>query len=343
MQRSTLIAVTVFGILVVAAGWVMTRKPERGIQRINFAGLQASLIDRIVVTGAHPVELKKDGAVWRLANGREADNDAVQALLNTALRVTSSDVLAQDANHSLDYDVDDAKGEHVQLFSVGTEMANFVVGKSMTGGAAVRAGDLVFRVANLAPTAFAHSPADWMQRRMFTERLEDLKRVNIQLAGAPAYTLVRNEKSWELAENENADLVPDPNAMPDFRFDPGAAQALAAAVVGLRASEILDADPGLEVTKLGPGADVFTFFMNDKALAAQAGSKEVSRTLRLGASREDKGLYAQVEGRKEVVLLPAYAAAALRKQRTDLRDLTIMLPFDVNQVQALTLNTGSGR
>ena len=101
MRRSTVIALGVFAILLVAAGWVLSRKPERGIQRINFSGLQASLIDRISVTGAHPIELTKDGLNWHMANGREADGDVVQNLLANSLKVVSSDVLAQDANHSL--------------------------------------------------------------------------------------------------------------------------------------------------------------------------------------------------------------------------------------------------
>ena len=340
MQRSTLIAVVVFGVLLVAAGWVLTRKPERGIQRVNFSGLQASLIDRVVVSGGHAMEAKKDGNLWRLANGREADGDLLQNLLASTLRISSSDVLAQDANHSLDYDVDSAKGEHVQLFSLGTQMADFVVGKSMTGGAtAVRSGDLVFRVANLSPVAFAHSPAEWLQRRMFAEKMDEVKRLNVRLAGAEPYNLFKAEKGWELAQDANAQAAAV-EAGSEFRFDAGAGQALVAAVVGARAQDILDADPGIGVTQLGPEADSLTFYLRDNAIAEQGGDKGVSRTLRLGATREDKSVYAQVEGRKEVVVLPAYAATALRKQRTDLRDLTIMLGFDVNQVEAITLDSG---
>lgn len=352
MQRSTVMAMGVFVVLLLAAGWVLTRKPERGIQRINFSGLQASLIDRISVTGAHPIELTHDGAVWHLANGREADGDLVQNLLTNSLKVVSADVLAQDANHSLDYDVDALKGEHVQLSSLGTVMADFVVGKSMSGGAAVREGDLVFRVANLPTTAFAHSPTEWTQRRLFTEKPDEVTRVSVRLAGREPYTLVRTDRAWELANagaevnaragvdaNDSADPsgAMNASAAPDFRFDPAAAQALVAALVGLRANEILDTDPGPGVTKLGPEADALTFFPRTPGAAEPAG---VSRTLLLGASREDKSLYAQVQGRKEVVLLPSYAALALRKERTDLRDLAIMLPFDVNQAQALTVNDG---
>ena len=80
MNRTTLTALAVFAILLLAVVLRVGQETERGISRISLAHVKPDAIDRIVVRGDNPAEFRKDGEIWRLANGREAEANAVMRL-----------------------------------------------------------------------------------------------------------------------------------------------------------------------------------------------------------------------------------------------------------------------
>ncbi|HET6345680.1 MAG TPA: DUF4340 domain-containing protein [Myxococcota bacterium] len=330
MQRSTWLACGVFALLAAAAVMTLTRKPERGIQRLQFTGIDPNGVDRIEVTGPMPVALHRDGAVWRVEGGREADADAVGDLLVTTARVSSSDVVTEDPNRFSDLEVDEAKGASVRLVARGKPLAAFVVGKGLTGGTAVRVGDTVFKAGGgVHAGLYVRAASDWLERRLLRDRLEDIARLHVRLKGQPPYTLVHKGSTWELLD--------DPATPAGFRFDPLMAQTLASAVLGARAAQILDHDPGADVTHLDADADTVTVFYTDAVAQAQ---KTPSRAIALGADLPDGGsVYAHVEGTGDVVTLPTHMAAGLRKPLDTLRDLTLMA-FDPAKVTAVSLSDG---
>jgi len=306
MKKSTAIVAVVFVALLVGAYWLMSKKPERGITRISFAAVDKDKIDRVVIGGPNATELRKQGEQWQLASGKEADADAVKRLVEAIPKVDSTDLVTKDEARFAELEVNDDKGAAVTAFANGVEVAKFVVGKAASGGANVRVGSAVYVVPGLAAHLFSKPASSWQQLKLFADKIEDVSRVEVTLAGQPSYALIKKDDNWEL---EDAKLAPA-----NFRFDKNAARSLVSSLVNARASKVLDSDPGADKTALTDKADLLAF----------VGKEGAKRTLQLGATGDDKSVYARAGGKPDVYQLAEYSAKNLRKQVTDLRDFGMM-------------------
>lgn len=330
MNKSTLIALVVFAALAGAVVWSMGRAPERGISRISFAELDAGKIDRLEIAGPNPVKLKKDGDLWRLEDGKEADEAAVKRAAEAVAKVASSDLVTRSAERFAELEVDEAKGTRVQAFAGSQQLADFVVGKAATGGAHVRVGDEVYAVKQVFQNIYSKPAATWLERRFFKQGVADAARLEVRLAGQTPYAMAKKDGKWGL---EDASLMPQ-----GFAFDANAAASLAGAVAGLRAKDIIDPKPGAEVTKLEADFDAFII-----AFAGKEGEPDTTAKLRLGAAREDdKSVFAMVEGRDTLYVIPEGTAKSLRKSLLDLRDLA-MMSLETGKAKRLTISSGKDR
>ncbi len=331
MKKSTLVAVVVFLALLGGVVWTMSRAPERGITRMSFAEVDVAAIDRLEMTGKHAVELSRDGELWKVKSGKEADSAAAKRAAEAIKEITSSDFVTSDPARYAEFEVDDEKGTRVKAYAKGQPVAEFVVGKTASGGSHIRVGGDVFVVKRVYTSTFAREGSQWLERKLFGDKLADATRVEVSLAGQAPYALVKKESKWEL---ENAVGLPQ-----GFRFDAAQASSLVSSLVNARADEILDADPGLETTKLGPESDLLAFVVE----TGEGESKtSVRRELRLGASKEDKKVYAQVSGKPDVVTLAEWTAKSLRKAPADLRDLKFM-SLETDKVVKLDIQDGRER
>ena len=306
MGKGTLLAAAVFAGLIAVTYFSLRQPAERGVQRLSFPQYDKDAVTGITITGKNPIELKKADGKWQVSDGKPADETAVKALLEAIGKVDSTDVLTSHTDKYAAMEVDDEKGVHVVASAGAKHVAEFTVGKAAAGATNIRAGDTVYAVRGVFPYAFSKPAAQWHQLKLFTDALDDVSRVEVTLAGAPTYALVKKDNKWEL---EDTKIVPD-----GFRFDPDMARTLASSLVNLSAKEILDKDPGVDTTKLNGPTDTFTFTGKD-------GSK---REVHLGASLADKSVYAKVTGRDDVYTLVEITAKNLRKAPTDFRALTLM-------------------
>jgi hypothetical protein len=318
MNKSAVIALIVFVVLGAAAVTLMREKPERGITRLTFASMDPDKTDRIVVEGPTPVVLERKADTWKLGE-LDADPNAVTNLLTTVKRVDSTEVVSRNRTRFSELEVDGDKAVHVQTFSGGAKTADFFVGTATAGGSNVRVDDTVYLVKRLYKGAFAREHAQWLDRKLFADKVEDVTRVDVQLTGKEPYTLVKDGKDWKLDDASAAKLAKG------FRFDRSAASSFAAALVAAQASDVLADSPDDATTGLGDEADSLSF---------QLGSGD-PRTLRLGATK-DGNVYARASTRKEIVTLPENVTKSLRKQLTDLRDLSLM-DLDVSSAKRLTI------
>lgn len=305
MKKGTLVALVVFVALLAGAALTLNKKPERGITRLSFAAVDTAGIDRLQITGANPVELHKKDGKWVLANGKEADANAVKAALEAIPKIDSSDVVSTSTERHAELEVDEAKGAHVVATAGGKTVADFVVGKTGASGAMVRQGDAVYSVRGVSTFQFSKPASSWMQLKLFTDALDDVTRLEVALEGQAPYALVKNESEWQLE---------DPSVAPaGFRFDANAARTLVSSAVNLRVKEYVDPDPGAEATGLDKG-DVIVFVGKDGA----------RRELRMGKAREDRSVFARIADRDDVFALHEFHARALRKGVADLRAMTLM-------------------
>ncbi len=341
MRRTTLLAVLVFFGLGALAALVMTRNPERGIVRMSLAGIDLSVVDRMEISGPMPVVLRRDGNIWRLANDREADLRTVQGALSLVPQIASSDQLTTDSSRFAFFEADDTAGHSVVLRSSDTPVVRFVVGKSLAGGAAVRVGDAVYKVAHFFPGAFARPANEWLEKRIIKKELDDVAQVQVHLHGQSPYAVGVQDANWA--------LVPLPQVTyPALRFDPEAARLLAMGLANLRAHEILDADPGVATTHLSAEqADSFKIVLKDEGEGLVPGTKPEggasATTLLLGANKDEHSIYAKLDGRSDVYLLTDGTAQALRKKLVDLRNLTLMQPVVEQDVRQILIQNGKAK
>jgi hypothetical protein len=274
------------------------------------------------VQGAKPIELVRDGDTWK-AGGQRADAAAVERLLATVKRVDSGDVVTRNQDRFDELEVDTEKGTPVQAYAGAAKVADFIVGSTSGAGANVRVGDTVYLVKQVSKAAFARERSQWLDRKLFADDASTVTRVDVKLAGSAPYVLVKDGEDWK---------PEDPSALPEkFRFDRKAARNLVTSLVSAQAKDIVEADPGDEATGLGDAADTLAF---------QAGGE--SRTLRIGAKKDDGSVYARTSTRSEVVTLPEYLAKSLRKPLADLRDLALM-DFDAGAAKRLEITDRDDR
>lgn len=332
MKKSTLVAASVFLMLVGAVIWSQGRKPQRGISRISFAEVDPGRITKVEIEGKNPVVLTKDGETWRVASGKEADANMVDRMVETISKIDTTDLVTHSTEKHAELEVDAEKGAHVMAYAAGKKVADLWVGKAAAGGSYVRVGDDVYIAKQVFASSFSREASAWLQRKLFDAKIADVTKVTVQLAGAEPYTLVNQDGAWDI---EDASVLPK-----GFRFDKGRARSLASALVNARAKDILDAPPGPVDTKLGEGADVLAIFVEEGEGDAKSSSR---MELRLGATNEeDKSVYAQVAGKEDVVTLAEYTAEALRKAPTDFRDLRVM-DFEQDKVTEVSISAGNLR
>jgi len=317
MNKSTWIALLVFAGLAAAAVVSLREKPERGITRISFAEVVPARVDRLVIKDKDKgeVELKRDGGEWKI-DGKRADGEAVDRLLDVIHGVNSSELETSNAERFAEMEVDDAKGASVQVYSGGHEVANFVVGGAGAAGSHVRVGESVYAVRGLYRASLTRDRSGWVEKRLFFDAPDDVTRVEVALSGAAPYALVKDAATWK---------PEDTAALAGKRFDGNAAATLVRSLVSARAAEVLDSDPG-EAAGLAASTDVLRY-------TTAAGE---TRTLTLGAAQDDGSVYARSSAREPVVTLRKGTAESLRKPLRALRDLALM-SFDIGAARKLEI------
>lgn len=318
MNKTTILAVLVFAGLIGATAYTLREKPERGITRLSFTNVSPAEIDRVVISGPNAIELRREGDAWK-AGDKAADADAVTRLLESIQRMESSELATRNAERFAEMQVDDDKGARVQVFSKGKTVADFVVGGSVPGGTHVRAADGVYAVKGVFSGTFSRTRSAWYDRRLFTDKPEEVTRVEVALSAQKPWALVKQDTAWRL---EDATAL-----AAGQRFDAQAAASLVQSLVNGRALDLPDQDPGPEGSGLTDAADRISF-----QLAAGSPAREI----RLGKDAEGGTVYARVSTRPDLVTLPSSLAKSLRKQPSDLRDLTVMA-FDPSAATRLAV------
>jgi hypothetical protein len=320
MNKSTLLAVLVFVALAVGAVSTMREKPERGITRISFTQIDPDAVDRLVIRGADEVVLTREGELWKI-NGKRADGSAVERILESIAGLSSSDLATESEERFAELEVNEEKGTAVQVFLADQKLAELVIGSSARGGSHVRVGDAVYTVRGIHRAAFAREADSWIEKRIFFDDVDAVTRVEVALADQPAYALVKEDAAWKL---EDPTLMP-----PGERFDADLASRLIRSLVGARAAELLDEDPGA-AAGLGAGADQLRFSVGDAE----------QRSLALGSAQEDGAVYARSSEREPVLTIRQGTVAELRKTVRELRDLSL-LAFDTGTVEKIAIGDGA--
>ncbi|HSI03973.1 MAG: DUF4340 domain-containing protein [Myxococcota bacterium] len=319
MKKSTLVILAVF-IVLAGLAFVFLKKPaERGITRLSLPKFEVKDVDTLTVAGPMAIELKKSGEVWTLADGREADQSAVTRAVEGAAKLQSSDLLARGSEHYAAYEVDDAKGAHVTFKKDGKAVSDFIVGKSVSGGTAVRVGDDVYAAKGVSAGLYAKPATSWLERKLFSQNIGDATKLEVRIAGEEAYALVKENEAWTFEGGVPA----------GFKLDSGVAAGLVAQVVNLRAKDVLATASA--VTAAG-AEDVFVITW-----------KEGASTLHIPRVPADAdNLHAAIDGKPRAFVLSEGTVSPVRKRKLDLRDASLM-SFDNTKAVGLTIADGANK
>jgi hypothetical protein len=312
MRKTTWLILMIFALLL-AFGIYKLKKPfERGIERLSLAQIQPDLLTRITMTGAEPVDLIRDGKIWRLNDGRLADAVYVQRLLDALPKIASSDQVTADKDRYAEFNVSDDKGTTLKAYQGQKLVADFVIGTG-NNKLLVRSGKQVFRVNNIAPSALVHKSDAWIEHKLLDAEPSDVTRLEVQLKGEKPYVLIRDGDNWKMVDPT---LLP-----PGFRFDPNATRNLIASLMALRAQSFADKEPG-EAT------DIFKITTQDKTYELQ-----------LLGDAGNNTRYARVVGSKDTAVLPEASVKNILKTPFDFRDLSLMT-FDIDKINRLEIVSG---
>ncbi len=332
MNRTTLVAVGVFVLLLVGVFATQRDTPERGIERVSFSSLEKDRVDVLEIRGPNEVTLTKNDGQWRVDGvGKDADASMVERALDQLMKVETSDLVTKSEKRFEDLGVSEEKGVKVVAKDGGKELASFILGNGASGGSYLRVDDRVFAAEGIYKGTYDREADSWLDRRVFRgRRIDDVEKLTVALQGQPPFDLVKKDGVWALGDGVQ---VPE-----GFRFDKNAARNVASTLVNLRARDIV-LDGVVADTGLGEGADAFALTFA-KGESNDAGTV----TLRLGAAvpqgeeEKDPGqVYAMVDARAdEVITLLDSQAQNLRRGLDALRDLKVM-DFDPAKATKLSI------
>ncbi len=305
MRRATLISLLVFGSLLVLVLLMLGQKAERGMRRMDLTQIDVTAVDHISIRGASPVELMREGDLWRI-DGRPANAYSVKALLESMAHMRSSDLLVDGGQDLGEYGLDEAQALHVLLKGSGKKLAEFAVGEAAGGGAYVLVDEAVFLVKKVFPRTFNRKLSDWHELKLFDVKLDQVERMSIRPAQAAPWNLIKDGAAWRLEPKR------------DLRLDQDVVRRL---------GDVDFAKAGLE-----KGYEVLRF----------EGKAGLSGELHLGAASGENDVFARVAGRDDLFVLRGYLAKNLRKVPEDLRSLKPMA-FDVEKVVGLQLHDGEAK
>ncbi len=321
MSKSTLVGLVVSGALMGILAGCTGNDQAAGNTEVSFTALPRDQVDRIEINDRVTTVLVRRGNHWFIQGGRRADPSSIQQVLETIMKIHSSEVVSRDPQSYAEYRVDETTGVEVAVSGGGRELAHFVIGSGGPGSSNVRVAGDVFRVPEVYAGSFKRKGTGWADRTIIELESKDIAEVSFQIA-EDAYTLVSTDSGWQ---------VKDTSALPEgFRFDARGAAELVSELLGLRVREFIEADPGPDVTGLAAGADVVT--LRPKAPGAHA------LVLKLGSGRADDTVYAALST-GDIFTLSKHTAARLRTQLMALRDLDLM-DFDPDEVRELALRDG---
>lgn len=321
MNKSTLIAVGVFVVLLVVALATREGQVSEGMATFQWKPVERSAITRLELTGANQALLVKAGAGWTVADPAKpteafaTDEAQVNALLDAvaALKVKTWVTAKKDRHAELE--VDEAKAAKLTVSGDQGVLGTVLLGKpSQSGGRYVRAPgqDDVF-VAD-GPLAYAarKDVAGFRKRALISLKADDLVGLEVK----------KKDQRLEVTLRDGAWTLESP-APANYRFDPQAAAQLARAFASLSAQDFAK-DGAADTSSV-----VVTARAKDGAAVTVSLGTESNGTVPL-----------RLENDAQVYQVPAYQAQQLAKTVEDLRDLRLW-SYEAAKVQKVSVTAGA--
>ncbi|MFO0593899.1 MAG: DUF4340 domain-containing protein [Myxococcaceae bacterium] len=331
MKRSTVIAVAVFAVLLIA--WFATREPQVsvGIHRFELAPVTADAIQEISVTapaaapatGKVTLVLRKAGTAWTVESSKRAgkpwpaDPNVAQQLASALVDLKAPDFITARPEKLAELELDDEKG-----IAIKAPQRELVIGKtSKNGGGYVRRAGTNDVYVTLSPLPWlAHRTLiDFRDKHVTTlPGADSVAKLTVTPPGAEPFSLTNTEGKW-------AATTPLP---PGFRLD---AEAVARMATTLTSLQAVDFSEGSNLEAEGLGTP-WSFALEGKD------GKVV--TVKLGSKRADGRSALMKDGDPDatIALMPPWVGEQLSAGLEGLRDLRAF-EVDAAHAQKVTITT----
>ncbi|MDP2270125.1 MAG: DUF4340 domain-containing protein [Archangium sp.] len=316
MNKSTLIAVAVFGALAIAFFATRETEVKVGVRKLELTPVSSDALVEMVFGN---INLRSTAGTWTVGIGDKrysADEGQVKAALEALAGLKSDDFVTDRPEKHAELEVDSAKGLAVTASTGAGVVRELVLGKaSRTGGAYVRAAksDAVFALNGALPYLARKDVTAWRKKSIATTKVDDLLRVTFTPPSSAPWSLVSDSGSWKL----------EAQTPKDYRFDPAAAHRLVSQLCTLTAQDFTEARVEAPLTQ------VKAELKDGKSLVLQ-----------LGAKRADGTAPLSIEGDAQTYLLASWVVEQLTKDPEALRD-TRLLRFDPAEVERVSLVTSA--
>lgn len=338
MNRKTLIALAVLGILVVVAV-VVTRQPEKGQvtgeRPRPIPKLAAGSFDTLTVTkGASTTTIKKDGDKYEITApaAHPADQSVAKTAFESIEKLSFGDVVSDQKDKQKEFELDD-KALKVAIKKGDQVLAELLIGKSVGGNTLVRVPgkDEVWQALGSFRYSLDRDTTGWRDKTITTFPQADAEKVEIKTRdGGHAVVKKEGADKWSVVES-TVKIDKLDNTVPT-----GIVAALGSWTTNDFADDAKPADTGLD----NP-ADTVTVSLK--------GGKTVS--VLIGNKKGDDELYVKKGDAPQIYLVKRYNLDRIDKKPIDLRDKTLCdIPeSDLGQVavthekDSYTLTRGAGK
>jgi len=310
MNRKTLTALVILGVLIVAAV-VVLRQPEKG-ERVGdrprpIAKLPAGSFDTLTVTkGASTTTIKKTGDKYEITAPvtYPADDTVAKQAFEALEKLEFSDVVSDQKAKHAEFELDD-KALKVTVKKGDQVVADLLIGKSVGGNTLVRVPgkDEVWQALGSFKYNFDRDATNWRDRNITKFNLADAEKITIKdKSGGHATFKKEAGDKWSVVESS----PPIPKL--DDQVAPGIVSTMAAWTTNEFADGVKPEDTGLATPNTTITVDV-------------KGGKPV--TVMFGNKKGDDEVYAKTADSPQVFVLKRYNADRVNRRPIDFRDKTV--------------------
>lgn len=327
MNRSTLVALGAFVVLLAAALLTRESKVSVGVQKLSLPTIDPASVTALEISGSNKALLTLDSNGWQVADPAApakkfaADEGQVKNALTQLSELRAGDFVTENTAKHAELEVDETKGLKVKVSSAAPgPVLDLIIGKAAKtgGGAYVRlaASNAVFTANSAVGYALRKNVAAWRKKTLSIAALADVQKISMSPVTGDGFILERGEgDTWSLEGDVPA----------FFRFDAAAAARLAQTLTSLSAQDFSDAD-----------AEAFAAPHTLATLMMKDGK---SMTIHFGATkRPDGNVLVRIDGDAQVYVISGYVFEQLATHRDQLRQTNLMA-FDAAKVKRVTIST----
>ena len=304
--KTTLTLLGIFVIIGVVI--IVMEQGERGEKKDRPYLFSDVAIDKIAAiraiskSGTITLKKKQEGWVVAGANDFPADKEAVSKLLATIQEMKKETISSRNPQKQAIFQVDKDSGTEIKILDSQDEViAGFFLGKSGPDfySTYVRRNDSeeVILVSDYLKTIFVKSEDDWRDKNLFHLNPEEIVRIAILSTGKKIVVEKNEGDDWKVLEPEEVKAKNEVVEKMRYEFSQ------------LKATGFADGEKLEDCGLVDPQSRII--------VTLKDGSK---KSLLIGKKKDEHKIYARVEDKETIFLIPGYRVDALSKSLQDFKE-----------------------